>query len=380
MLQGLDLAARGGSATPGGTDALGPITALAAACLGVLLISAGCGAHVARSGPPALPERVGAFSVAWVRGKGDLPRTQDQMAVGDAVFTIGAGAAHPITARLPDGGQSRPTAAPCPALPVWQVGLVGWAPAMLCLRSGALELFLFQSNGAAQPLGLAAGDILPGAPPVRLDFRSLGGYALSDGVAWWLRGTRGRVVASGVESTLTANRAALPQAVLPASGGVRLLSVTGQLYLLRRVPGALMVYRLVLGDPVRLRPQIEPLGQVPAAHAWAVDASGGIWATTLAGPDRLVLLREVPGRSVRQAWRVRGRLIGAGPGFIAYLDDRGQEANLQILFPLQHRTLTLGGLRRPFAAMQVAGDGSAYLRLQLTTGRHVLRIAWSPSP
>jgi len=328
---------------------------------------------------PHPPWRVGDFTLRWVHGPTGLPRSPRALATGGAVFTIGARAPHGIAARLPVGGSSLATPAPCPRDPFWQVDVRGWSPVMLCEGSNGLTAYLFLAIGAGDDLGEAEVPLGAKLDPRAIGAVSLGGYVLSDSLVWWFRGLGGDVLASGVASTYVTGYTYLPKGLLPQGGGQRIISTDGALYVLRRQGDALAVSRFApwhLGAGRQVSPQLTRLGKVPAQRVWGVDAGGGAWMTST-GRGVVELARAVPGGAVR-TWRVRGRLVGAGPGYVVYLNGRAADAELRIDFPQEDRTVALRGLRRPYATMRRAGDGSAYLTVDCATGRRVLRVAWSP--
>ncbi|MDA8344974.1 MAG: hypothetical protein M0Z66_05770 [Thermaerobacter sp.] len=346
--------------------------------LAALLALSGCAPSTAPEAKPALPKRVGDFTLQWVKGNGALLRSPQSISIGNATFTIGSGRSYLITASMPDGRPSASEPATCPPVPVWQVDLAGPEPGMLCPEPGGLVLELFSSNGPGKPLGASAADIIRGAPPAVLSPNSLGGYIVAGGVVWWLRASGGTTLASGILSTLTSATAALPPQLLPSAAGTRLLSLSDQLYILQPVATGYDVSHLVLGNPEHLEVGLEPLGAVPLGHVWAIDQDGGIWMTTKAGTARIDLIRAVPGQADVSTWHAKGQLVGVGLGFLAYLAPAAGQKTLHLMFPLSHRTLVVRGLRPPFASMQQAEDGSIYLYLHLATGRRVVRIAWSP--
>ncbi len=352
-----------------------PILRAAGVATVMLLGVSGCAAGNPSASTPMLPKRVGDFTLEWVKGNGLLQRTPRSISTGDATFTIGPGPSYPITAKMPDGRLSAADLPACPPPLMWQVDLTGPNPGMLCPKAGALVLELFYPNGPGVPLGAAEGDIMAGDLPVALGPHSLGGYVVESAVAWWLRGKGGTILASGVWSTLTSGTAALPSQLLPSGGGTRLLSLGDQLYILRATAIGYEVSRFVPWDP---EPRLDLLGAVPGGRLWAIDQNGGVWMTRRAGAGRIDLIRAVPGQANVHTWHAKGQLVGAGPGFLAYLAPAGGQKILHLMFPLSHRTLILRGLRPPFASMQQAEDGSAYLHLHLATGRRVARIAWSP--
>ncbi len=356
-----------------------PTMRTTAVALAVLLALSGCAPSTVPEAKPVLPQRVGDFTLQWVKGTGALLRSPQSISTGNAIFTIGSGPTHLITARMPDGRLSASEPAACPPTPVWQVDLLGPEPGMLCREPGALVLELLSSNGPGEPLGASAGDIIRGGPPTVLGPNSLGGYIVAAGVVWWLKANHGTPLASGVLSTLTSASAALPAQLLPSGGGMRLLSLSDHLYVLQPVATGYDVSRLVLGNPDHPVAGLEPMGDIPRGHVWAIDQNGGIWMTTKADADQLDLLRAVPGQPKVNTWPIQGRLVGAGPGFLAYLTSVGGATSLHLTFPLSHRTVVVSGLRSPFASMQQAQDGSTYLHLHLGTHWRVVRIAWSPT-
>ena len=350
-----------------------------AVALAALLALSGCAPSTVSEAKPVLPQRVGDFTLQWVKGSGALLRSPQSISTGNATFTIASGPTHLLTARMPDGRLSASEPAACPPNPVWQVDLLGPEPGMLCRESGALVLELLSSNGPGVPLGASAGDIIRAAPTAELGPHRLGGYVVAGGVVWWLQGPGGVVLSSGFLSTLTSATAALSAQLLPSGGGTRLLSLNDQLYVLHRFASGYDVSRLVSGNPDHPVVGLSLLGQIPGGRVWAIDQNGGVWMTQLQGTDRIGLLRAVPGQSRVDAWSVEGRLVGAGPGFLAYLTSVGGATNLHLTFPLSHRTVVVSGLRSPFASMQQAQDGSTYLHLRIATHWRVVRIAWSPT-
>ncbi len=240
-------------------------------------------------------------------------------------------------------------------------------------------LELLSSNGPGEPLGASAGDIIRGGPPTVLGPNSLGGYIVAADVVWWLKASDGTTLDFGVLSTLTSASAALPAQLLPSGGGTRLLSLSDQPYVLQPFSSGYDVSHLVARNPDHPAVGLDPLGQIPGGHVWAIDQNGGVWMTVKQGADRIGLLLAVPGKSKVTTWSVKGRLIGAGPGFLAYLTSVGGATALHLTFPLSHRTVVVSGLRSPFASAQQAQDGSTHLHLRIATHWRVVRIVWSPT-
>ncbi len=350
-----------------------PTLRVAGSALAMLVGLSGCTAGNISSPTLLLPKRVGDFTLQWVKGDGALRRTPSSISTGDATFTIGPGPLYLLSARMPDGRLSASESAGCPPLPVWQVDLMGPNPGMLCPYRGALVLELYNSNGPGVPLGSAGVGIMKAALSESLGPHSLGGYVVDGGVAWWLKAEGGAVLASGFVSTLDDATAKLPTGLLPSGGGVRLLSLADQLYVLRPVAAGYEV-----SQPDFRASRLQPLGKVPDGRVWAIDQLGGVWMTRKLGDGRIDLMRAAPGQANVRSWHAKGQLVGAGSGFLAYLAPAEGGTLLHLMFPLSHRTLVVRGLRPPFASMQEAQDGSIYLYLHLATGRRAVRIAWSP--
>ncbi len=350
-----------------------PTLRAAGVALAMLVGLSGCTAGHRSVPTLLLPKRVGDFTLQWVKGSGALQRTPHSISTGPATFTIGPGPLYRLTARMPDGRLSASEPVECAPVPMWQVDLIGPNPGMLCTYRGVLVLYLLNSNGPGVPLGSAGIGIMKVAQSGALGPHNLGGYVVEGGVAWWLNGHAGRILASGFVSTLTSATAALPMGLLPSAGGIRLLSLADQLYVLRRVGTGYEVFA-----PNYRTSQLQPLGDIPYGHVGAVDQFGGVWITRKLGASSIDLIRAQPGQASLPTWHVKGQLVGVGPGFLAYLAPGAGQQTLRLMFPLSHRTLVVRWLRPPFATMQEAQDGSIYLYLHLATGRRVLRIAWSP--
>lgn len=91
-----------------------------------------------------------------------------------------------------------------------------------------------------------------------------------------------------------------------------------------------------------------------------ISDGGGVWARLQATKNPLdiedwYVVYEVPGSPRVEKWRIHGNLLGIGPGYAVYIPfSDSQEVN--ILFPLQHRTLRFRGLTNPYPGALQVGD------------------------
>ncbi len=96
------------------------------------------------------------------------------------------------------------------------------------------------------------------------------------------------------------------------------------------------------------------IGRIPSFFGvMAVADDGSLWIRMPAtnNPDDLTdwyIAHEDPGSQRAQKWRIHGNLLFVGPGYAVYT-PYNDTFSLDILFPMQHRTLRFGGLVQPAA-------------------------------
>jgi hypothetical protein len=104
--------------------------------------------------------------------------------------------------------------------------------------------------------------------------------------------------------------------------------------------------------------KLTKLGAVPLYATLGVGDDGTLWATRPAYPppgsrQSVYVLREVPGGGRVQSWKVDGEVLGGGPGYVVYV-PKSAPTSLDILFPLQHRTLHYRNLNDPGKILRLA--------------------------
>ena len=120
------------------------------------------------------------------------------------------------------------------------------------------------------------------------------------------------------------------------------------------------------------------VGRVPTVFGpiMAISDGGGLWVRLPAtrNPTDLTdwyVVHEVPGSSQVRKWRIHGDLLGIGPGYAVYTPF-ADSSSVDLLFPLQHRTLRFTGLVDPYPGS--AGVGVVGSSRQFGPGTQVVVV------
>lgn len=122
------------------------------------------------------------------------------------------------------------------------------------------------------------------------------------------------------------------------------------------------------------------VGTVPSFFGiMAIADNGSVWTRLPATKDPTDLTdwyieREFPGSSLVQKWRIHGDLLGVGPGYAVYTPF-SDSSSVDLLFPLQHRTLRFSGLVTPVSLhATVLGVGEMGIPNQFGPGTQVVIV------
>ena len=86
-----------------------------------------------------------------------------------------------------------------------------------------------------------------------------------------------------------------------------------------------------------------PLGKIPYVRVQTVADNGAVWADQPSPSDVLEdsIIREMPGSTNTQAWKVDGSNMFIGPGFVTYTPGKSLYGPVNIFFPGVDRTLPI---------------------------------------